>query len=234
MEKIINNSPQEEIAKKIIHLHDSSHLGFRRISKQLLSEGIHLNKDAINKVYNSYITKNTQKMEPKKSIIDELAHLKLTEQKQLQILQAKKEIIEVKNRLALIYLEKKTLTYSERQIIFDDPDKMFNLCQKIMPVIDPVTWADFNKFCLDEAHDPLNMLSIALGSQEDYEQYSQQYYSSKQRFDLYIKQKIKERLNEWKEEKNSYNNYEQNEQQHQADDEEEDQFITIDLPQPTI
>jgi hypothetical protein len=73
---------EQELANKIIILHESQGLGYRRIAAELCKQGYRTNKDNINRLYLKYKSNENQKQDRN----SELAQLRAAE------LRAKKRV----------------------------------------------------------------------------------------------------------------------------------------------
>lgn len=75
MGQIIASKSEEDLAEKIVTMHNGQGLGFRKISKQLANEGFKMGKDSCNRLYHKYKTADT----PNEKKDKELEQLRATE-----------------------------------------------------------------------------------------------------------------------------------------------------------
>jgi hypothetical protein len=216
---------QQELARKIVHLHDVLGMGFRRVAKELTTQGCTVNKDSANRLYNEYKTGTSVEVMDNK----DLRHLKLAEARQRQRFEVQKEIEVIRHELTVLFVENNTLTFEQRKNLFTDENKLFRFTRKVLCVLDPMLWEEFTGFCVERGYDTANAVAIALGNQKDYET-QLNYSDARQRFDLYLQEAIRTCLANWKkEEEEGYDNSQDAEPEPLTIG-EGTETVTIDLP----
>lgn len=190
------NDEEAQLAKKIIELHGQG-LGFRKIAKELRLQGFKVNKDRCNQLYKRYIAKiDSGSSEPENQ---SLAKLKKVEDRKAFCLKEAKQKLEIKNHIAVMHMEKSTLTYEQRQRLFDVPDYLLRLAWAVMPITYPQVWSTFVMFCECGDFDQADVLQKCLGDQSSYER--QLTNSNFPRFDTYLSQKITEYMTYFRQKK---------------------------------
>jgi hypothetical protein len=186
MEKQGTEISETELAGKVVFLHDQG-LGFRKIAKELASQGYRTNKDICNRLYIKYKQAATSDERENK----ELEHLRETESRALLNLKRGREKEEIRRRLAVVFVERRTLTFRQRKELFTDSEKLLRFCWRIMPTVDAALWDEFVECCQQRDYDLADAVAKSLGNQQDYE--TQSTYSLK-KFDAYLREKISKYL----------------------------------------
>ena len=131
-------------------------MGFRKIVKKLNEENIRINKDKANQIYRKF-----------KSNIDleigiELRQLRKRENNSEHHLIQQKEKEKIRQNLTRSYIERNTLTYDQRKILFKNPKKLLTFAGKSMSVLQPIIWDEFFQFCEDKHHQDLEVKNSLL------------------------------------------------------------------------
>jgi hypothetical protein len=187
--------PESEIAREIIHLHDDLGWGFRKLARDMKSRGCRMNKDKANKLYSKYKTGLDVEVGVKSD--KELERLKTMEDKARQKLMFKKEKEEVRKSLTALYVGKRTMTYEQRKILFTYWEKLVEFAEKVLPAVDPTGWDQFKKHCWWRNIDLEDAVGTAVGTQADYETLYDENENKRQRFDLYMRDRLKAALKRW-------------------------------------
>jgi hypothetical protein len=190
----LNVISEQELAEKIIHLHDVLGLGFRRLAKELTSQGCRMNKDGANRLYNKY--KRCDDVATEED--EELKQLKEAEEEARGHLRLEREKEEARKRLTVLFVEKKTMTFEQRKRFFTNKDKLLKFAQRTMPVTDPMLWDELKEYCFEQGYDLADATAIALGKQKNFEDQPTKDANAKQRLDLYLRNGIRECLNDWR------------------------------------
>jgi len=196
MEDQGSQTPELELAEKIIHLHDVVGLGFRRISQKLTSEGTKISKDTAFRLLHKYKKDDAIDIEED----EELAHLKETEKEAQKDLRLVRKREEVRRRIAAIAVEKAMTSFAKRKQLFSEEEELLGFAEKVMPIIDPMLWHEFKGFCEEQRYGLANAVATAIGEQRYFEDQLMYEAGEKQSLDRYLKEQIEESLNAWKEE----------------------------------
>jgi len=188
MEKQNSEISQQELIIKILHMHDDMGMGFRKVSRELTSQGYKFNKDSVNRLYNKY------KLNPPGNPGEdkELTQLKQAETRQLERLGLRKEKAEIRKRRNALFVEERTMSFEQRKQLFINQEKLLRFAKRVMPIVDPMLWDEFSEFCWERDYDLANATAIALGSMKDFE--SQPTFSGIRKFDEYLRRGISEYL----------------------------------------
>lgn len=216
-----------KLAQEIIHLHDDLGMGFRRVAKELTSQGWKANKDSANLLYNKY------KISTSAEFIDnkDLKHLKLVEARQRQRFEVQKEIEGVRYNLTVLFVERSTLTFEQRKRLFTDPTRLLRFAGRVMPVIDPMLWDEFKQYCETRGYDITEAISIVMEEQSQYEAQSTHDEQGKQRLDSYLRNNLREYLDAWiADEQEEFENQKGQEPKLPIGSEEGTETITIEFP----
>jgi hypothetical protein len=182
-----------KLAQEIIHLHDVLGHGFRRVAKELVSQGYRLSKDSANRFYNKY--KPVARVEVKGT--KELMRFKLAETRERQRLEVKTEKEEIRKRLNILFVESVTVTFERRRLLFTDRERLLRFARKVMPKVDPLLWDQFQDHCFEGEIKLVDAVSTALGRQADYETQTVEYENKRQRLDLYLRDRLRAALDRW-------------------------------------
>ena len=204
MEESTLEISDRELVDRIIFLHEDMGLGFRRVAKELTSQGFTMGKD---KAYRSYL-KHRPHMDDSSEDDEELENLKELEKEAQKRLRLATEKEEIRKRIASLIVEEARTSYEKRREIFTDENALLDFAEKTMSVIDPQLWEDFTEFSEEQGYDLADAVAIALGSQRDFEE---QLPEGEQRLDHYLSGRIRESLDSLEEEIDEEVNSETNE-----------------------
>jgi hypothetical protein len=180
---------EEEIANRIIDLHDNAHLGFRRIAHKLSNEGIEISKDKAWRLYNKYKTLKPSPIEVDK----ELGELKNKEKKARKSFELMKHKNEIRRNIVAFAVQRLMEDYDERRRIFTNKDRLLRFARKTLRVTDPATWTKFSEYCERQGIELAKSLSAALGPQEVYEE--QMVSDERLSLEVYLASRMRHYLN---------------------------------------
>jgi hypothetical protein len=213
---------EQELAEKVIYLHDVTGLGFRKVAKALTAQGVPTNKDGANRLYHKYEKDCNANVEEDK----ELKRLSEAEDRAREQLILAREKAEARKRLTALFAESKTMTFELRRKLFTDPEKLLRFAQRTMPVVDPMLWSELKECCEEQGYDLANALSIALGDQRDFEHVSAQ-AEGKKGLDSYLAEGVRRCLSAWKADKQEEG---EGESELTADNRKDEEYVTIEIP----
>jgi hypothetical protein len=177
---------EKELGKRILHLHNVRGLGYRRIAKELMGEGIRLNKDQVNKLYLKYKKNDADEVKGDRVLED----LKKAEARALNELEVKREKHEIRRRLVELFIKNRTVTFEQWRELFTNQEKLLRFAKRAMPVVDPMLWTNFCLFCKERDFSLAFALARALGSQFDYEEQNANDLNRPKNFGVYLKEAI--------------------------------------------
>jgi len=192
MEKQSLTPSEQELAKKIIHLHDDLGLGFRKTVRKLASEGIHINKDKAHRLYKKYKAFETTNLIED----EELKQLKKEEHEAQEQLRLTKSKEETRRNIAALLVEEAMASFDRRWELFTNEEELLKFAEVIMPVAGPLVWIEFTEYCDEQGYDIANAVAIALGEQKYYEEHVKT--DEKKSLDLYLAEQLKQALQAWK------------------------------------
>ncbi|MCK4478819.1 hypothetical protein KAU88_09915 [Candidatus Bathyarchaeota archaeon] len=114
--------------------------------------------------------------------------------RRLQLLRKKEEI---RMRIATLAVEEAMTCFEKRKELFSNEKKLLEFVQKVMPIVNPQLWEEFNVYCEEQGYDLANAVATSLGEQKYFE--DQLAEGSPSRMDSYLEAQLKESLEVWKE-----------------------------------
>jgi len=194
---------EAEVGKKIIYMHDTLNMGFRRISKALESEGIlGYGKDRVNRMYWKHRVSAEDNANVKDNN-DGLVMLAKTEGeagRKRELARAKNE---KKRRIAILTLEEIDELLESRQQIYRQKSVLLRVAKRVLPVMNPVIWLRLTDYCEENGSGLAEALRDALGPQVDFEQARTEDLQEgyKYYFDVHLAQCIENWLSEKEEDR---------------------------------
>ncbi len=172
-------------------MHNVLGLGFRRVAKELTSQGFKISKDKAHRLYHKYKAYEGVEVED-----EELREMKTEEMEARGRLELAREKEEIRKRIEALIVEETMTSYEKRKELFTKEDELLEFVEKVMPVVAPQVWSDFKEFCEEQGFDLANALATALGPQRYFEEQLADY--EEQRLDQYLSEQIEESLTAWK------------------------------------
>jgi hypothetical protein len=226
MEQNISQLPERDLAIKIIHMHDNLSLGYRRIAKELGKQGFKVNKDSVNRLYRKFKETDDKKQEE-----NALTLIRKAENRARQRVETKKEKERIRIQLTVLFVEEHTMTFEQREKLFTDLETLLRFAKRIMPVVDPMLWTEFVEYCQESCDDLAYALAFAIGHQRDYERPAM-YSGEKQRFDLYLQDRMRAWLAAGEKQELSENTGDsETDEPESTMEESETEICTIELPE---
>jgi len=145
------DNSDSELINKILRLREEG-LGYRRIGRTLEPS---LSKDTVRRICLKHqsIDKSTIEPEPAESedIADEeLLELKRIEKEAETRSALEKKKAETRKRIKDLMVLATSQSFETRHEIFENPVKMLDFAQKVIPVRNPKLWKEFNKYCKEK------------------------------------------------------------------------------------
>ena len=199
METQVSDLSEQQIAQRIIHLHENLGLGFRRIAKKLSAEDIPLSKDRAHRLYRKYRSPLPAEAE-EASTDKELEALKRQERRAARKAKLAKEKFELRKRIADFKVKEAMYSSKTRTELFSDEKKLLKFLEKIMPVVDPSLWIAFKTYCATQGYNLANAAAIAIGEATDYDAHLTTSANQTQKLHSYFQERLRESLETWKQE----------------------------------
>jgi len=182
---------EKDLFDKIAFRHDVLKEGFRKLSSELRSEGIDINKDKAFRIYRKY--SDSSKAE---EITDDELKLLIHDEKdregQVSLAKAKRE---KRERIASLLIQKAELDLNYRIRIFQNDKMLFDFSKSVLPVQKPGLWLEFTAFCAAKKIRPAKILREVLGDQVTYEE--TRYELAKEGRIYFLDKYLDLRLSDW-------------------------------------
>lgn len=165
---------ERELAEKITFLHINMGLGFRKVAKELASEGIQVSKDKAHRLYHKYTA--TQKINTEQELTDEETELldqNIRERERTVKLAKTKD--EKRRRFATLIVLEYDASFERRRELFQNKAALLDFTKKVMPITNPALWLRLTNSCALEKIDLAEVIQDAIGNQADYEEVRMEY-----------------------------------------------------------
>lgn len=197
MAELESNESEKQIIELIVHLRETTRMGYRKISKELKERGYdNWSKDKIRSRYLLHIA--SQKVSVDEMVDRELRSLRRKEAEMMRKVKLAEQKLVARKRIANLTVEEVMQNFEKREQLFNDEDKLLEFVEKTLPAIAPMLWYTFKEYCANEGFDLANAVFVAAGKQEDFEK--QLETGEKLNLGEYLERQLRLSLDSWQQE----------------------------------